>query len=60
MKKRTIQDKVISNILSIWYKFTDLISLKYQRFQCGKLYESIEENPLISIIIPTFDRGRLL
>ena len=60
MSKRTIQDKLISNILSIWYKFTDLISLEYERFQCGKSYESFEENPLISIIIPTFDRGQLL
>jgi len=60
MRKRTIHDKLISNILSIWYKFIDLILLKYGRFQCEKLYETIEENPLISIIIPTFDRAQLL
>ena len=61
MRKRTIKDKLISNTLSIWYKFSDPIFLKYQRFKFEKTYETIEkENPLVSIIIPTFDRGQLL
>jgi len=60
MSKRTIQDKLISNALSLWYKFTDPVSLKYARFQHESSYENVEERPLISIIIATYDRGQLL
>jgi glycosyltransferase involved in cell wall biosynthesis len=60
MRKRTIQDKVITNIISVWYKISDFILLRYKRFWHEKSYKHIDENPLISIIIPTFDRGQLL
>jgi glycosyltransferase involved in cell wall biosynthesis len=60
MKNRTINDILISAYLSIWYKFSDRILLKIARIKYRSDYETPKENPLISIIIPTYDRGQLL
>jgi glycosyltransferase involved in cell wall biosynthesis len=60
MRKRTIQDRVISGFLSIWYGLSEPKLLKYARIKYGRLYEVVGERPLISIIIPTYDRGQLL
>lgn len=42
-----------------WFP-AEFIGLRLMRWKYGHLYETREENPLVSIIIPTLDRGKLL
>jgi glycosyltransferase involved in cell wall biosynthesis len=60
MRKRTIQDKLISSLNSIRYRVIEPILLKLARLRYEKSYAVENEQPLISITIPTYDRGQLL
>lgn len=60
MRKRTIQDKLISGFNVIRYKITEPILLAYNRLKHTNLYQDSSDTPLISITIPTYDRGQLL
>lgn len=60
MRKQTIQDKLISGCNSIRYQITEPVLLNYERIRHMGSYDNPNENPLISITIPTYDRGQLL
>ncbi|MBI3633886.1 MAG: glycosyltransferase family 2 protein [Candidatus Vogelbacteria bacterium] len=60
MIKRTIPDKVISGFNAIRYKVIEPILLAYYRLKHLNSYEDKKDSPLISITIPTYDRGKLL
>lgn len=62
MKKRsrTIQDVCISFYRALLYKITEKLILNIRRFKYERLYRNRENSPLISITIPTYDRGQLL
>lgn len=57
---RSIKDRFISARNTLWYKFSEPILLRIARFRYAKEYKFPDTEPLISITIPTYDRGRLL
>lgn len=59
-RKRTIKDIVISGLNTISYSLTEPILLRIARARCERLYKLPDESPLVSITIPTYDRGRLI
>jgi glycosyltransferase involved in cell wall biosynthesis len=59
--RRTLKDKVITFANSVRFLLTESIYLKISRALNEHLFVSTEdETPLISITIPTYDRGKLL
>jgi len=60
MKKQRIQDKIISTFNSIRYRIIEPVLLRFARLRYEKFYTNKDEQPLISITIPTYDRGQLL
>jgi len=59
-RNRSLRDILISYSRAIYYKITERIFLKIARFKYGKYYLRKEENPLISVYCPTYNRGKLL
>ena len=58
--KRTIQDKLISGINSVRYAVTERLTLKLARMRYENLYRGPDENELVSVYIPTYNRGKIL
>lgn len=59
-RKRTIKDKVISGLNTIRYILKEPILLRVARTRFERLYKLPDETPLVSITIPTYDRGQLI
>jgi glycosyltransferase involved in cell wall biosynthesis len=59
-RKQSIKDKVISNINHIRYSLMEPLLLRIARANYEHEYKRAEESPLISITIPTYDRGQLI
>ena len=59
-RKRTIQDKMISGFNITRYALTEPLILKILRVKYEHLYNDQNENPLISVYIPTYNRAKLL
>lgn len=57
---RTVRDKLISGFNSIRYSVTEPVLLRMARARYAHLYCDPAESPLVSIAIPTYNRGRLL
>lgn len=53
-------NRVISGGNSARYWLTEPVRLRVARWRHAPLYRDQSENPLISIIIPTYNRGRIL
>lgn len=60
MYKRTLQDRLISSFNSARYGITEPVLLRLARLRHQASYTNRNERPLISITIPTYDRGKLL
>jgi len=60
MRKQSIQDKLICTFNEVRYDIFEPILLNVARLRFGKKYNKDNDNPLISITIPTYDRGQLL
>ncbi|MCS7214653.1 MAG: glycosyltransferase family 2 protein [Thermodesulfovibrio sp.] len=59
-RERTLQDKIISTLNSIRYALTEPIILRIMRILHEKDYKDKNENPLISVYTPTYNRAQLL
>lgn len=59
-RKRTIQDRLISGFNSFRFAMTEPIMLHIARARHEHLYADPEENPLVSVYVPTYNRGQLL
>jgi glycosyltransferase involved in cell wall biosynthesis len=59
-RKRTIEDRLISWFNSCRYAVTEPIELRVVRARYERLYADSEENPLVSVCVPTYNRGPLL
>lgn len=60
MHQRTIWDKIISGFNAIWYRCTEPFLLYFARRRHAKEYSDATGNPLVTILLPTYNRGRLL
>ena len=59
-RKRTIQDKLICFFNSLRFCITESIKLRIARAKYDHLYEKDHERPLISVYVPTYNRGQIL
>ena len=60
MRKRSLQDRLISGFNSLRYGTIEPVLLRLARSRHEASYADSAERPLISITIPTYDRGQLL
>ena len=60
MYQRTIKDKFISGFNNIRYLIMEPIFLHIARSRYENLYSDLTESPLVSVVIPTYNRGQLL
>ena len=59
-RKRTIQDKLISGLNAFRFFVAEPFRLKLARLRYDYLYSNPDEYPLISVYVPTYNRGQLL
>ncbi len=59
-RKRSIQDRLISELNAWRFAITEPALLKAARLRYEHLYTNIEDNPLVSVCIPTYNRASLL
>jgi glycosyltransferase involved in cell wall biosynthesis len=59
-RKQSIQDKAISRLSAIKYSISEPRLLNQSRVKYEHLYVNSVNSPLISITIPTYDRGQLI
>jgi len=59
-RERTLQDRLISGFNSYRYAIMEPLKLRIARARYEHLFADSEENPLISVYIPTYNRGQLL
>ena len=57
---RTLNDKLISNLNHLRYSIIEPIKIKYARFRFEKNYKKPIKTPLVSICVPTYNRGSIL
>src|SRR3990167_4285533 len=57
--RRTFQDRLTSGLNSIRFAITEPIKLRLARKRYEHLYSG-QDDPLVSIYIPTYNRGKLL
>lgn len=60
LPKRRIQDRSIAGLNSLRYSITEPIMLRIARARYEHLYSDPTEAPLVSVMIPTYNRGQLL
>ena len=58
--KRTFYDKLVSSLNKFWFGVTEPIKIKYARLKFERYYSEKNKTPLVSICIPTFNRGSIL
>lgn len=59
-RKRTLEDKLISTLNSLKYAITEPLILRFMRLLHEKDYKDKNEEPLISVYTPTYNRAKLL
>lgn len=59
-RKRTIQDRIISGFNSFKYSLLEPLKLRRTRAKHESNYLESEQDPLISVYIPTYNRAQLL
>lgn len=60
VRKRSFQDKLISGYNSLRYAVTEPIKLNLMRAKQERFYQEKSECPLISVYVPTYNRGDIL
>lgn len=58
--KRTLQDRLISGFNTCRFALTEPFKLRIMRAKYEQAYKDPKENPLVSVYIPTYNRGNLL
>lgn len=59
-RRRTISDRLIANLNSLRFRITEPLRLRLARARYDRLYDDPTEEPLISICVPTYNRGPIL
>lgn len=57
---RCIKNRLISVLNNLWFGISEPVLLRIARLKFSKSYKIHDAKPLITITIPTFDRGRLI
>jgi glycosyltransferase involved in cell wall biosynthesis len=59
-RQRTLEDRLVSGLNAFRFAVTEPIMLRIMRARYERLYIAPEENPLVSVCVPTYNRGSLL
>ncbi len=59
-RTRTFADKCISHMVALRYTATEPVLLRFARLRHAHAYEKIDEEPLISVYTPTYNRAEIL
>ena len=60
MKKQSVQNKIISGFNALRCTIEEPLKLEISRLRYKSVYDDPEENPPVSIYIPTYNRGDIL
>lgn len=60
MHTRTFWDRIVSGFNAVRYRFIEPLLLFIARRQYGEGYSDTSDNPLVTILFPTYNRGRLV
>jgi glycosyltransferase involved in cell wall biosynthesis len=58
--KAKLENSIISNFNSLRFELTEPVMLRWARMQHDKEYSLDRSNPLITVYIPTYNRGKIL
>ena len=58
--KRTFEDQLISSLNRWRFAITEPILLRFARLKHAHEYNDLEQKPLVSVCVPTYNRGPLL
>lgn len=58
--KRTFQDRLISGLQGLKFALTEPIILRFARLIYSHRYKLSDQRPLISVCVPTYNRGSIL
>ena len=58
--RRTFHDKLIANLNQLRFSIFEPIMVRYARFRFENNYTKKNKTPLVSVCIPTFNRGSIL
>jgi glycosyltransferase involved in cell wall biosynthesis len=59
-RKRTLEDHSITMFNALRFAVTEPILLRIARIRYEKLYSNSQQTPLVSVCVPTYNRGQLL
>lgn len=59
-RKRTLEDRIITTTNELRFAVTEPILLRIARSRYEKLYSDSQQTPLVSVCVPTYNRGQLL
>lgn len=59
-RKRTLEDRVITGFNALRFAVTNPILLRIARRRHEHLYSNSQQTPLISVCVPTYNRGQIL
>jgi glycosyltransferase involved in cell wall biosynthesis len=59
-RKRTLQDNIITGFKSLRYAVTEPVLLRIKRIRHENIYFNSHQTPLVSVCVPTYNRGQLL
>lgn len=59
-RKRTLEDRVITGFNALRFAVTDPIMLRLARMRYEQLYSNPQQTPLVSVCVPTYNRGQIL
>jgi len=59
-RKRTLEDRIITKFNASWFAALEPILLRLARIRHEKLYAKSDQTPLVSVCVPTYNRGQLL
>ena len=59
-QKRTLKDKIISSSRALYYSIYEPWQLKSARRESASRYSPVAKEPLISVYVPTYNRGKIL
>jgi glycosyltransferase involved in cell wall biosynthesis len=59
-RKRTLEDRIITTTNELRFAVTEPTLLRIARIRYEKLYSNPQQTPLVSVCVPTYNRGQLL
>lgn len=59
-KKRSLEDRIITGFIATRFAMIEPLQLRFARNRYEKHYSNLHQTPLVSVCVPTYNRGQLL